>query len=223
MAIGIQTGGGGEFRQRISYNAKSGRLMRVDRSQNAAGEWQSSETDITSTGKFVMDIPNMKVGWIYFSATGPQTALAPLGHPIPAKPAAPAGETASQFKAGFQVLVALHSSCTDGTEPVREFMANSQTLLTVIDALHDQYLAAAESGQGKLPVVALTSTQPVKSKHGTNYTPVFEIVAWVDRPPSLAADAAPAATQAVAPPAAPVSPPPAPVPQPATVSASDFG
>jgi hypothetical protein len=220
MAIGLPTGGGGEFRQRISYNAKSGRLIRVDRSQDAGGNWSSHETDITANGKFVMDIPNMKVGWIYFSPTGPQTALAPLGARVPDRPPPPAGEDVSPYKGGFQVIVALHASCTDGTEAVREFMANSQTLLTVIDGLHDQYLASPESGKGKLPVVALTSTQAVKSKHGTNYTPVFEIVGWVARPPSLSGEAeAPAA-----PPAAPVKATPPPAPQPATaMAADDFG
>ncbi len=54
-----------------------------------------------------------------------------------------------------------------------------------MEDLYGTYMSAPEKAAGKLPVIKLTGTKPVKTKHGTNYDPSFEIVAWVDRPAVL--------------------------------------
>lgn len=224
MALGIQTTGGGEFRQRINYNAKSGRMTRTDRSQDSSGSWVNNEVDITDRAKFVADMPNLRVGWVYFSATGPQKVMAKIGDPIPPRPDTVVdGKPA--FKQGVELTVVLHKDAADGQDAVREITINSMIALSAIDALHDAYLAANESRAGKLPVVAFTGAKAVKTKHGTNYEPQFQIVSWVDRPPALTGDAAPAASASapapLSPPPAAVAPPPAAVPQPAMADAFD--
>jgi hypothetical protein len=139
------------------------------------------------------------------------------------------------FKQGFELTILLSNACGGG--PAREFSSTAGCVIEAVDALHDAFMAAPESGQGKLPVVKMLDTVPVKSGQSTNYKPVFQIIAWKDRPAELpVADAAPSASPAPAaatPPATGstvVAPPvqatqPAPAPQPATVSggADDFG
>lgn len=220
MAIGLQIADG-EFKPIVKYNTKAGRMYRVDRTQTSTG-WENNDVDITDTAMFVADMPQMKVGWLYFAPTGgPQRTMVPLGERIPARPA-------DEYKQGIELTVLLHRNCSGENGAPREFIHNATSVLKVIDKLHDDYLSAAESRQGKLPVVKLNGVKAEKTKHGTNYVPNFEIVGWTDRPASLPVTGG-AATQAASvtapvvssPPPAPVSPPP--VPQPASADAYDFG
>jgi hypothetical protein len=62
-----------------------------------------------------------------------------------------------------------------------------------MDALHDAFLAGVKANPGKLPVVKLPRTKAIvsagKAASSTNYEPCWEIVAWVDRPEKLTAEA----------------------------------
>jgi hypothetical protein len=85
-----------------------------------------------------------------------------------------------------------------------------------MNGLYDAWLAAPEAAQGKLPVVRCAGVLPVTGKHGVNYAPVLEIVAWVDRPAQLGEVTAKAmadpVTQAPATGPAAYAPPPVPAP-----------
>jgi len=93
---------------------------------------------------------------------------------------------------------------------LREFSATARVVIAAMDALHNQFEAAPESGQRLLPLVMLAGTTPVVSKapqgQTTNYAPIFEITKWLPRPddmplgavPRIAAPAS-AAPQAAAP------------------------
>ena len=90
-----------------------------------------------------------------------------------------------------------------------------------MDQLQEVFSKSPEAAAGKLPVVALAGSTPVKSGSGqrtsTNYAPNFTIASWVDRPQELPLNpVSPAAMQAPLTPAnAPNVPAPVVAPQPA--------
>jgi hypothetical protein len=115
---------------------------------------------------------------------------------------------ANKPKQGFAMRV------LDGNRTVREFSSNAGSVLSAIDALHTVYENAPERGQGMLPVVQFQGATEVKGKHGSNYSPNFQIVKWVPRPAELPAgtpaDTVPQSVAPAAPAQAPSLPPPTP-------------
>lgn len=226
MALGLPvSGGSGEIRPYIAYDARAGRMFRIDRTQDAAGNWTSNKVDITRVAKFVADLDQIKVGWVNFTPTGPIKRMVTFGtEPIPPRPDDLNAEGKPAFRQGFEVLVLLAKNAGGG--PAREFGSNAGCVIEAMDELHDAFLGAAEAKAGKLPVVALVDIVLKEVGKSSNYKPVFQIVGWVDRPDSLPKNGAPAPVQASAPaplspPPAAVAPPPAAVPQPAMADAFD--
>lgn len=226
MALGLVTeSGAGNFEARpyIKFDAKAGRFFSVDRAQGPEG-WSNQTADITNNFAAVFDLANIEVGWMAFTAQGPQHALVPLGQPLPAKPS-------GDHKQGFRFTVYKKAM------GAREFSASAKAVLRAIDALHTAYEAAPEKAQGLLPVVQMTGVDVVETQGpkgvNRNYAPKFQIAQWVPRPEALkqkpAASAAPPVTAAPraaqpAPPPAPVAaPPPAAQTAPAALNADDFG
>ena len=169
----------------LKFDARAGRLFTVDRSQAADGSWITEQADITMTQPaFCVDFGSLEVGWAFFAAGGaPLWALAFYGEPQPVRPASPGFDEqnkALQFKPAFRIKVG-----GQGIGGIREFGGNSASLIGGMNDLHTRFEAASEAAQGKIPVVKMTSTQAIKSGQSTNYMPVFEIVAWVDRPKQL--------------------------------------
>lgn len=208
MGLGLQTesNGGGGYNAILKYDARAGRMFRVDREQDASGQYASDNVDVTSGFNAVMDLANVQVGWAAFRAgMAPDFRLAPLGAPMPARPEGKDEKTGKPiYGQCFKIMLALGKSSGGG---VRELASSARVVIGAIDALHTAYEAAPEAKAGKLPVVALKSTTPVVSGQGaqksTNYAPVFEIVKWVERPADLAPEAAtePVATTPAAKPA----------------------
>lgn len=227
MGLGLSTSSGsGDFIPFVKYDARAGRLFRVDRIQ-VNGAFESRDVDITREAAFVVDLANIKVGWINYTTQGPIKQLAILGQaPIPPRPSDVNAEGKPAFRQGFEVNLSLAASCKGDGAPLRTLSSAAGCVIEAMDALHDAYSVTPESKTGKLPAVRIADTVPVKSGQSTNYKPIFEIVSWVDRPPSLTV-AGPAAAPASAPPATgstTVAPPAAtPAPQPATATAQDFG
>jgi hypothetical protein len=91
------------------------------------------------------------------------------------------------YRNGFRVPVA--GNAIGG---VREMAGNSAALINGMNALHTAFEAAPEAAMGKIPVVKMTSADPVKAGQATNYQPVFSIVSWVDRPDVLGPRTVPA-------------------------------
>lgn len=223
MALGLTTGGaGGDIKPYVKYDAKAGRMFRVDRTQGADGLYQSEQVEITNVAQFVADLANIRVGWINYTAQGPVRKLVTLGkEPIPARPDDKNTEGKFAFKQGFELDILLNKDSGGG--PARVLGSAAGCVIDAMDELHDTYTNSPEGKAGKLPVVKIAGVSPVKSGQSTNYKPQFAIVAWVDRPAGLT-EAAPSVATAAAPPAtgSKVVAPPAPAPQPAA-SASDFG
>jgi hypothetical protein len=233
MALGLTTGGtgGGEIQPYINYDAKAGRMFRVDRSQGGDGTWQTDKVEITNTVQMVMDLANIRVGWINYTSQGPVRKLVVLGHePIPPRPDDKNAEGKPAFKQGFEINLLLDKASGGGAP--RVFGSAAGCVIEAMDALHDAYSSAPESKAGKLPIVKIAGVQPVKAGQSTNYKPTFAIVNWIDRPAALVSPnkSGPQYEDMLkgsAPPIAPstgstVVPPPAPQPA-AMAGANDFG
>lgn len=197
MGLGLSTGGGGggEIQPYINYDAKAGRMFRVDRFQDNSGAWATDKVEITNSVQMVMDIPNIRVGWINYTTQGPVRKLVTLGkEPIPPRPDDKNAEGKPAFKQGFEIQLLLDKASGGGAP--RVFGSAAGCVIEAMDALHDAYSAASEGKAGKLPIVKIANVQPVKSGQSTNYKPTFAIVNWIDRPATLDGGAAETASVA---------------------------
>lgn len=160
---------GGDFDPYLSFNAKAGRWY----SKPEGGGEQYEVTNMTA----VFDFPNIKTGWFAFAeGSAPEKVFDPSLTQAAPKPAN------DRAKRGFEVKVFSEKNIGG----VREFSSTAGVAIEAINAVYDAWENAAESKDGKLPVIKCRSVTPVKTKHGTNYAPVLEIVSWVDRPEELA-------------------------------------
>lgn len=219
----------------VKYDARAGRLFRVDRADRI-----NTPVDITRSFKAVVDLENVEVGYMNFATGGaPDFVMTKLGNPLPQRPT-------NDHKQGVRIMMKLGKDCGGD---IRELATVAKVGLKGLDDLHTAYEGARERQAGQLPIVVLKDTLAVTSEgqgqKSTNYQPVFEIVGWADRPkdlvfkpksrsatPSVAAPApatqasatppATGSTQVSAPAAAP-APAPAPQVAPAMSEDDDFG
>lgn len=223
MAFGMQTSGG-DFLPIIKYDARAGKLFRVDRNMGGGND----AVELPQGTKFALDFGSLEVGYVDFTAQGPVRHMVPFGATIPAQPSDKNDEGKVRFRPGFYAKVAGQS--LDG---LREWCSNAAVLLNALDDLWNTFAALPESGQGKIPLISIIGSTPVKSGKGaqssTNYAPIFKINGWIDRPDLFGARTVPAprgtAQQAapvapVAPVAQPAQPAAPPVPPPAAPPAS---
>jgi hypothetical protein len=208
--------GAGGFTARVEYNAKAGRFYRVER-VDVGGTFETQKMEIRDNEfSAVFDLENIEVGWAYFAAgSAPSIHLAKLGSAIPARPD-------QDHKQAFKVKIVLSKACAGTGDQLRELMSSANSVRGAMDKLHDDFVAGSAVNPGKLPAVKVKAVIPVTNKHGTNYTPDFEIVGWVDRPAILSDAPAPSAPapRAAAPPSTGST---APTAQPVNADADDFG
>jgi hypothetical protein len=172
MGLG-QRKSGGSFLPTMKYDARCGVIYTQDR-VHRNGEWQTEQHDITEGFEAIFDLVNAEVGWINFpKGAPPEMTLRPVGEDIGARPS-------PDHKEGLRLIVKIPG---DDAGP-REFISTAYAVWRGID-LHDQYLAAAESTKGLLPVVVLSDVKVVESVNGTSHEPIFSIVDWVPRPSDL--------------------------------------
>jgi hypothetical protein len=147
MALGLSAGGsgGGEIQPYINYDAKAGRMFRVDRSQGGDGMWNTDKVEITNTVQMVMDLANIRVGWINYTTQGPVRKLVVLGQePIPARPDDKNAEGKPAFKQGFEINLLLDKASGGGVP--RVFGSAAGCVIEAMDALHDAYSALPSQG-----------------------------------------------------------------------------
>jgi hypothetical protein len=168
MAFMEAPGGDGEFTVYVKYNAKAGRWYTKDDQPNAA---EFEVVNMTA----VFDIPNLKTGWFLFQAGSAPDKVINL------QLSAWGPKPSDAHKRGFQINLFSDKNLLG----VREFASTAGSVIEAMNGLYDAWLAAPEAAQGKLPVVKCAGVLPVTGKHGVNYAPVLEIVAWVDRPAQL--------------------------------------
>jgi len=182
---------GADFTPIVKYDARAGRVFRVDRVQGVDG-FAGEQVDITAIFRAVFDLENVEVGWMLFAAgQAPSMALAPLADVTAGKAFPP--EPSTLHKQGVRVLIKLAKAC-GGDKPVREIASVAKAFLGAMEQLYLTYLDEREKNkdaQGKyqLPVVSLLKTEPVTSGSGaqksTNYRPTWKIDGWVPRPDDL--------------------------------------
>jgi hypothetical protein len=180
----------GDRKPIIKFDARAGRIHRIDRVDGV-----NTPVEITNGFSAIFDLAGIEVGWARWNSGGaPEWAMVKVGQPKPAKPA-------PDFKQTFRLNIKLNSKIGGD---VREFASSAACVIGALDRLYDDYMAAPERSQGKLPVVALTGTTMITSGSGaqksTNYAPVFAITNWMTRPADLAGVAPPMASPAVPPP-----------------------
>lgn len=200
-AFGLPVSGGdGQFKSFVKYVANAGRFMKRERFKNAAGMYESEDIDITGEFLAVIDFANLQRGWLHFPRnSAPRKVLGKMDEPFPARPADLGDDGKPAFRSGIAFDLILN-----GEKEVREMSFNAQSAIDGFSAVYTAYLDAPESKAGKLPVVKLAKVNPTKNSSGaTNYTPVLEIVSWIDRPALF--DAPQAEAPAPTPVAAPVA------------------
>lgn len=211
MALGIGnagSSGSGEILNRIEYDARAGRFFRVDRSQNASGDWETNKVEMKTPLTLVYDIENIEVGWVKLDKSGVDFRMVAIGENIGPRPEGTDMNGKPSYRQGFRLKV--YSKNLLGG--VRTFAHTAQCVIGQMDSLHTRFSTQFPANQGKVPVVTVTDTLPIKSGQSTNYAPVFTIDKWIDRPADLTA---PARAEAPKPQAVPSTgsghaPPPAP-------------
>jgi hypothetical protein len=166
------------FASVVKFNAREGKFIRVDRTQDEDGNWRTEPHEIPSDDfEFVADLANLQIGWLHFGGNGvaPDFRMFDLDADIGEKP----GDT---FKEGFRLKVKLTNGAGDD---VRELASTAIGLWKSVDELHTAYTKGATKNRGKLPLVGVHEIIKVEGKTAT-YRPDFKILKWVARPKDLA-------------------------------------
>ena len=89
----------------------------------------------------------------------------PIGNEFPARPS-------DKHKNGVRFMIKLSKDC-GGDKPIREIAGTSKAFLSGIEAVYTQYLAEKDKHPGKLPVIVLEKTTPVKTGTGEQSSPTI--------------------------------------------------
>ena len=222
MAFGMNVSAG-NFRDIVKYDARAGRLFRVDRAPSGERE----QTPLPNGTPFAVDFASLEVGWVSFGVTGPVRSMVPYGRPVPPQPQEMDEKGKLVARPGFFALV------YNRDLGVREWCSNAAVLMTALDAVFTSvYVGSKEASEGMIPVFAIVDAEAVTSGRGptksTNYAPVFEFRQWIKRdsvpdlpPQTVFVGAAGGSSAAPAPAFAAPAPAPAPASA-ATPSAMPF-
>ena len=131
---------GADFTPIVKYDARAGRVFRVDRVQGVDG-FTGEQVDITAIFRAVFDLENVEVGWMLFAAgQAPSMVLSPLADVaskgFPAQPS-------TLHKQGVRLLLKLAKAC-GGDKPVREIASVAKAFLGAIEQLYLTYLDERE-------------------------------------------------------------------------------
>src|SRR5918993_3364160 len=144
---------GGDFLPIVKYDARAGRIFRVDRADTGQG-FTSEPVDITHNFKAVVDLENIETGWINFSTGGaPDFSLVPMAQPLPGRPS-------DKHKNGIRFMVKLAKDC-GGDKPIREIAGTAKAFISGIEKLYDDYEQERRSHPDKLPVVVMEGSTPI--------------------------------------------------------------
>lgn len=162
------TNDGEDFKVYVAFNAKAGRwYTKEDKPEAELFEVK----DMTA----VFDFANLKTGWFLFApGVAPVKQIEPTLNACTPRPG-------DGFKKGFQINLFSNKNLLG----VREFASTAGAVIDSMNDLYDLYIGAPEAREGKLPVVRCVDVKPIVGKHGTNYSPIFQIMSWTDRPAEL--------------------------------------
>ena len=188
LGFPVGTTAGGEFTAICKYDARAGRIFRVDRSNTGNG-YVSENVDITANFKAVVDLDNVQSGWLFFPPGGaPSFALVPLAA-LEARTIEKPAQPTANHKQGVRFRMKLSKACAGDADQIREMAGTSNAFLNGMQTLYRQYKAEKAKYPGQLPVISLASAMPVASGSGarssTNYQPTWRIDGWAPRPADL--------------------------------------
>jgi hypothetical protein len=183
FGFSTEASSGGDFLPIVKYDARAGRMFRVDR-VDVGGTWSKEPVDITGNFRALVDFENIETGWISFAGAAPDFRLVPIGTAIPSRPAGTDEKGKPLYSNGVRFMLKLSKEC-GGDKPIREIAGTAKAFTGGVEEVYTAYLAGKGDNPGKLPVIALKGTVPVKStgqgQTSTNYRPQFEIVSWAAR------------------------------------------
>ena len=196
MALGFTAPSNAEFRNRVQYDARAGRLFKVDREQDRDGNWISNKVESRFPFKAIMDLENIEVGYIKFATGSVDFQMVKIGEPKPQRPTEMI-DGKNAYKEGLRVL--MYSKALGG---VRELSHTAACVLGAIDKVHTEYMAQRAQNVGLVPVVEWQDTIAIVTGQGakksTNYAPLLQIVQWVQRPADLSGQTSTAAAPSAA-------------------------
>jgi len=178
MALGFstETKSSGDIIPIVKWDAKAGDMIRVDREQDETGAWIRNEEEISFPCKFVADLDAIEVGWLSFDSGAPDFRMVRIGEAMPERPSA-------GHKNAFRLRIYSKEM------GLREFSHSAKTVLRKMDELHTQFEAERGANTGKLPVIEIEGTEPVKINTPQGElrfkVPNWKIVSWVDRPDEM--------------------------------------
>lgn len=164
--------GDADFTPFLKYNAKAGRFY--VRPQGA-----TEDVEVVNP-RLAIDMNYIKTGWIYYSQEGgaPEKVWDPTITQMAPRPAGP-----KKFKRGFELVVfgndPVHG--LNGVLGLREWTSNASNANNAIMKMYEAYEAGITANRGKVPFYVCTRVIPINGSYGTNYEPVFELKAWIDR------------------------------------------
>jgi hypothetical protein len=174
MTLGINTqiADGSSFLPQIRYNVDAGRLFQIDRTQDAAGNWQTLPIELGAGFAAVFDFGSIETGWMLFAAgMAPSWQMVPFGQPLGERPT-------PEHKHGFRMHV------WNPKIGLRELASASKTLVDAVDEIHTLFERAPEAQQGLLPVVKYTGATYIPPRGAASkprFRPQFEITKWIPR------------------------------------------
>lgn len=181
----------------LSSNSSTGAYIRFMPSLSA---WLNASGEQFTFGKVVMDVDNIKTGWLLLGAGMREWIVDDVVGRKGAQPTA-------DHKRGFAV------NFYNKELGLVEWCANGVGTNKGLETIYNKVIAAQAANPGKLPVIEYTGCTPTKIGAGSTKIPNFELKSWVARPAAMAEGAEPAAPAAVAPaPAVKAAPAPAPAP-----------
>lgn len=164
----------GDIKPRIKWDAKADKMFRVDRVEKD-GRWQNEDVNITNNCAFLLNVNSACVGWVDFTGTPVQEIVVPYvdGQAPPPRPQWENARPTVEFQ------IKLAEQCGGD---IRRFASSAMSVIHSLGELREAAVKAPEYAQGKVPAVALDGSTAQKTKHGTNYVPVWKIVGWHDAP-----------------------------------------
>jgi hypothetical protein len=182
MAFGMKAPPAGDFAEIVKYDARAGRLFRMDYDPVTK---EKTPVDVTTPApRFAVDFGSLEVGYAHFAPTGPDFRMVAEGHPLPEQPTEKDLEGKLKFRPAFRVKI--YGKILLG---LRELASAANVVTASVEDLYHKYQAAAEAQAGKIPIVELTRTMPIQMGKGTRqsvvYAPCFAIVGWTDRVPEM--------------------------------------
>ena len=157
---------GGDFPSICKYDARAGRIFRVDRIETDNG-FEKKPVDITSIFKAVVDFENVETGCMHFPVAGaPSFAMIKIadlkaGKPMPDRPSA-------EHKNGIRFLLKLAKICS-GDRPVREMASTAKAFVNGVEEVYQEYEREKAKYPGKLPVIVLVSTDAGQIRQGPEH------------------------------------------------------